>query len=180
MITYDWFLFSLVVLKLTDHGMSFPPPKQPLTQWEGIWSLEAHNLRKPGLRFLRCLPVERTLKSVYLHLWSHWYTNGLSGWVATNGSFHSALTWFLILSFLFKVMLGTPLLLGISCPSAEEHWSLFPTSQHRGRGVESACNCSSFPSRSPEGGYEVTSPHVLLFQSLLLHLLKTSGKLTRS
>lgn len=85
-------------------------------------------------------------------------TNGLSNWVATNDSFHWILTWFFLHSLLLNLHVGTPLLLGISCPPAEERWSLFPRSQHRGRGVESACNCSSFPSQGLGVGHKVSLP----------------------
>lgn len=85
-------------------------------------------------------------------------TNGLSSWVATNGSFHSVFTWFFLFSFLLTVPVGTPLFLGISCPPAEEHWSLFPGSPHRGRGVERVCNCSSFPSEGLGVRHTVSLP----------------------
>lgn len=109
-----------------------------------------------ALWFLRCLSVEQTLTCVY-----HSFMKPLIHKCPIQLGSHTWLlpfTFNLVFhSFFLKVMVGTPLLLGISCPSAE-HWSLFPRSQHRGRGVASACNCSSFPSQSAGGRYKVSLP----------------------
>lgn len=118
--TYGWFSFSLVILKLTDHGMSFSPS----SHWpgEGIYRLETHDLRRTGLHgFSDACQWSIPSNMSTIHPWGRWYTNGLSSWVATRGSFHSILTWFFILFFLLKVMVGTPLLLGISCLCFSDH-----------------------------------------------------------
>ena len=117
-----WFLFSPVVPRLMDRGVS--SPKEVLT-WLGSFKLEKDCAQWSP----RCLPVEGTLSTSIIPLRGHGYTNGPSScvlrtsWGATTGPFLSTLTW---RSFPLESYGGDSLLFGISWSPAREHWSLIP------------------------------------------------------
>lgn len=111
-----WFLFSPVVPKLMDCGVS--SPKEVLTWW-GSFKLD----QDCAQRSPRCLPVEGTPSTSIIPLRGHGYMNGPSGWGGTTGPFLSTLTW---RSFPLESYSGDSLLFGISWPPAREHWSLIP------------------------------------------------------
>lgn len=109
------------------------------------------------------------------------------GWPQMVPSLPTTLTWYFLLPFLLRVIVQTLLLFGVSCLPALEHWSLVPRSSLRGKGVDSDCNCSSFPSQSLVLVLKSASPYLLVFPYQknfsfchlpLLHLSQASGKLT--
>lgn len=111
-----WFLFSPVVPRLMDHGMSSPKEAVDLVRefqaWERLCSVISQIPASGGY-----------LSTSIIHLRGHGYTNDPSSWGVTNGPFLSTLTW---CSFRLESYSGDSLLFGISWPPAWEHWSLIP------------------------------------------------------